>query len=585
MVRAWFLFILMGCWNLAGFSASKLMLFGNEMDTLCAQNYGKGQMEYTFVASPEGGSPDYTYKWDTQGLVPFYPFDHSDPRVLAVDASLLTYYNEITTKHLTCTVTDQDMQTASYTWTLVIIPHLGKDKIFPDLPALISQDAKTLLIQPRIKGGTYLPNFNGIAAKDTMDLASLGIGYKTVYYEFSHDGCVNRTLASFMVYSEDSASTYRITTSGVNPSALPYKQKSALLLTSKGDPQFDPTDIFQNYIVRSSNGLTNAQVRTWYYETDTLYFHPKLRGSEHLDLLCIDYLGRVLKLPLDLAVAPPTYSIKGTALNHRATPVAGTVAAYVKVGNELDLVSTTAILPDGSFAFYDLPRASYVLQALPDSAGYLPTYYVKAPTWQKAYVLPLTGHTSSIDILVASPMASQGVLSLQGILRTSVSDSLLPFAIGYQPIVLYDAQRRAVAWSKTDSLGRFSFAQLPEGTYTVALEVPGVLAQHTFFLSSTQGQWQELSVERGHWREELLEKAEETATFCPHPITGTSTLPIEGEELTEITVFNTLGQTVAQHRLQAPTTFVIHRQAYAAGVYTVMLRNNNGSRKVKFAVE
>lgn len=207
-------------------------------------------------------------------------------------------------------------------------------------------------------------------------------------------------------------------------------------------------------------------------------------------------------------------SIKGVVNDILAqTPLsAGEVSLYmVRSGPYLNMGSVP-VGTDGSYCFPKAPLADYVLLARPDPAAFpdaLLTYYSSTLDWAQADTLNLRKAAEGINIDLLSvppPLDGDGIIA--GALESDVPDEELVDeesrvltrkrvkgagvslsrqrfrAKGTEDEVYYEF----VAYTVTDENGEFSFGSLPDDTYLINIQYPGVPMDQSSELLLTLGE-------------------------------------------------------------------------------------------------
>ena len=207
-------------------------------------------------------------------------------------------------------------------------------------------------------------------------------------------------------------------------------------------------------------------------------------------------------------------SIKGVVNDVMAeTPLsAGEVSLYmVRSGPYLNMGSVP-VGTDGSYNFPKAPLAAYVLLARPDAVAFpdaLLTYYSSTLDWAQADTLILRNPAEGVNINLLSippPLDGDGVIA--GALESDVPDEEL---VDEESRVLTrkrvkgagvslsrqrfrgkgtedDVYYEFVAHTVTDENGEFSFGSLPDDTYLINIQYPGVPMDQSSELLLTLGE-------------------------------------------------------------------------------------------------
>lgn len=146
----------------------------------------------------------------------------------------------------------------------------------------------------------------------------------------------------------------------------------------------------------------------------------------------------------------------------------------------------------GYYWFSPVLSGEYIVKAelTPGSAQagrYFPTYAIRSVLWQNADPVSLYGDLFDADIkLVAKPNIGTGPCSIRGrVIHTSDPTTLNGEPASQTPVFLTDDLYRFLDFTLSDSLGVFSFLNLPYGTYYLIPDASGLFyTQDTAILSS-----------------------------------------------------------------------------------------------------
>jgi len=158
-----------------------------------------------------------------------------------------------------------------------------------------------------------------------------------------------------------------------------------------------------------------------------------------------------------------------------------------------------ALTAGGTYMFEDVPLADYIISADPfDRENLLPTYHIQAIQWDFATVLELNNDTANIDVQVepVPGVQDQGQGSLMGDVFTDFPDDQgrlearrrvqrVGCALrrrrgqgrpgrGNGRVEMDDDGFELFSYQTTDDEGQFTFENLPEGTYRLFIEYPGI---------------------------------------------------------------------------------------------------------------
>jgi uncharacterized delta-60 repeat protein len=143
-----------------------------------------------------------------------------------------------------------------------------------------------------------------------------------------------------------------------------------------------------------------------------------------------------------------------------------------------NVVSLDTCLVDTGYYHFDnvAPGNYYILgELIPSSPGwghYLPTYYGDAINWDSATMIRLGHAVNPYDIhLVQSSAMIAGKGAITGSVNTDYKIDGAESGVPGITVFLFDPGKQALAYSKTNDNGAFSFNDIAFGSYTVYPEV------------------------------------------------------------------------------------------------------------------
>ena len=156
-------------------------------------------------------------------------------------------------------------------------------------------------------------------------------------------------------------------------------------------------------------------------------------------------------------------------------------------------VSTIVPRDDGSYVFHDIPPGNYLMYLVseyyPNTIG---TYYKDAVFWNEADTLSLDGDTlSNINLTLLELIAQlDGQDTLMGNVSYGIIDggksitSVTGEPVKKVKVILIKKDKASdnniVAWVYTDDQGNFVFENVPDGTYTLIVDIPGLPMASTY---------------------------------------------------------------------------------------------------------
>ncbi len=183
------------------------------------------------------------------------------------------------------------------------------------------------------------------------------------------------------------------------------------------------------------------------------------------------------------------FSVDGTVTNSAGSPVSGGVVSIIDITDFSNATSTT-ISSEGRFDITDVPSGEYTLLAIPTDGSLVPTYLGgQSPVLNPSATfetINVRGNVTGVAIAVADKPTSaiDGItgsaeIVFQAIATAGRSKIVEGRVANGDPVpntlvVLYDANGEFVASATTDADGFVTFSELPDGEYTLTVEIPGV---------------------------------------------------------------------------------------------------------------
>lgn len=145
--------------------------------------------------------------------------------------------------------------------------------------------------------------------------------------------------------------------------------------------------------------------------------------------------------------------------------------------------------PSGYFQYYDFGEVelgSYIVKAYVDpddpiAPDYLPTYYGNVVEWNEATVINTPSNQWYFNItmddgqmLTGSGTINGLVYEGDGLLSTGGNDRNPGDPISNVSVLLFDEFENSITHTLTDANGKYSFTELPFGTYKIVVEIVGV---------------------------------------------------------------------------------------------------------------
>ena len=170
--------------------------------------------------------------------------------------------------------------------------------------------------------------------------------------------------------------------------------------------------------------------------------------------------------------------------------LSGVVNLYALEGDGANLIESTTFASaniGAYFSFEDLTPGDYLIQAIldpniPESEDYLPTYHFSAEFWDEADMITLPGNQNAFYSIMLIPVDPDGagpgtigggVFDEEGFWGGHGGDERNNPMADVE-VILHNGADVPVAYTMTGPDGTFSFDDLPYGTYTIYVEIPGV---------------------------------------------------------------------------------------------------------------
>ena len=190
---------------------------------------------------------------------------------------------------------------------------------------------------------------------------------------------------------------------------------------------------------------------------------------------------------------PTVYSVSGTVYDTTgATAPQGTwieLWQYNVNAASMLLLRDTSVDANGDYFFANVPYGQYAVRSVPNPfqlPGHATTYYVNTGYWENAVLLHTicdTNYVADVDLVgVGNLLGSgsiNGYLASYGIVRSSYPAPDVD--------VYLDLNGTPIAHTRSDANGNYDFQNVPAGTYTIKVDVPGVgmISTHTLTMTAS----------------------------------------------------------------------------------------------------
>ncbi len=200
----------------------------------------------------------------------------------------------------------------------------------------------------------------------------------------------------------------------------------------------------------------------------------KVHCDESNNIKYVEYLSSVF----------PLFTLSGRVFSSDGiTPInSGTISMILRdsYNHLFNFYETTLIHNDGYFRFSAMPYLSFLIYADPNPMQYpyhIPTYYGDEIKWQNAHSVLLNSDSSIVIKL------QNDSLLLQNPGNGNLSGTIMPYS-GQKSIALNADKVKVIleenaggttkAHAHTDSNGQYSISGIPNGSYKVYIEIPGL---------------------------------------------------------------------------------------------------------------
>lgn len=291
---------------------------------------------------------------------------------------------------------------------------------------------------------------------------------------------------------------------------------------------------------------------------------------------------------------------------YQTIPITSGVAELIRkdgsLPTDMTLVQTVNINPtSGEFIFFELPAANYIIKVLGDTTMYncAATYYNLTAQWQLAQELTIASScfdSAYVDIDLIELPSNSGTGAVNG--RLVEGSGLFNKApgepLGDIDITLNQSPGGTImAATTTDSLGYFTFINLPMGTYTVYADMMGYdVTLQTIDINATTPSYDVVLC--SDTAIDMIDMCEMTVTsvnkvvatnklkIYPNPAKDVVNIVYNGNEALNLEVTDITGKRVMSQTLKTKTIDV---STLNQGLYFVHLYNQQNDFVQKLVVE
>jgi len=272
----------------------------------------------------------------------------------------------------------------------------------------------------------------------------------------------------------------------------------------------------------------------------------------------------------------------------------GFAYAYKEVNGVITDIYSEMIDTLGYYLFYPMAQAEYFVKVEPSPSSsyfstYIPTYYGDVALWEDAVLINLDDnlYTADINLIPITETPSGPGLIAGEIVHGSSNKSNTP-AVDIQ-IMLADEQGEFVGLFYSDDEGKFEFAALPFGTYTLFAEVMGIeMTPKDFTLTEEDAEVNDILMimtdDEIHFGPNNIESIylDDVSNVYPNPIINRLRLDIGIKRPTSIRVniYNQVGQSVQleQFSIDHRQTIEINTSDLKAGMYFLEIISDDNYR-------
>ncbi|MFD1551572.1 hypothetical protein DNU06_03295 [Putridiphycobacter roseus] len=261
------------------------------------------------------------------------------------------------------------------------------------------------------------------------------------------------------------------------------------------------------------------------------------------------------------------------------------------------LIADAIVSPNNAYSFSPIAEASYLLRAVPSNmTDVVATYYPNNIAWQNATVIatdPLvTTNTYDISPFLSINLTGSGTVNgTLGYGPNGFTKANTVLAEGVE-VFLKGETNSIYAQAETDVNGLYSFDHVPDGNYSILINIPGYeqISSYDFVVNATDNSFNGLDflIDDG----EIFKSAflatkkydQTTLTVYPNPTTGKISIELPNE-LSKFTanVYSQLGQVVWSQTFDNHQSNVLNADLsdLPNGIYYVKLQADNAAYHLK----
>jgi len=306
--------------------------------------------------------------------------------------------------------------------------------------------------------------------------------------------------------------------------------------------------------------------------------------------------------------------ITGRVINADGTPMPEgmvKVFGYTRFQRS-PLSDSTLINASGEYLLKNIPFGRYIIYAIPGTSSNpdaVPTYYPSGSNWQDAEQLLIFSvePKTHIDIQLKEIPQNTGTSTLGGLVFESDTTSVFKStnAVQAKPVkkanVVLIGKTKAwdnvIDYTETDDYGNFSFLNIPDGNYTIIVDIPGMPHSSYYDVSVSGGQLimnldhlvgeEEISALYGTSVIPDAEEIPEDIVVFPNPCTGILFIhnTYRNPESLQAEIFNLSGALMVKKSLNPKTRInTLDTSILQKGVYLLRIQCGAISHQMKILV-
>lgn len=280
----------------------------------------------------------------------------------------------------------------------------------------------------------------------------------------------------------------------------------------------------------------------------------------------------------------------------------GTLKAELKIGGQSTEGSVNLIKKDiyGNMALSKTKQTKsgktefktitgcYLLKATKTDET-LDSYFPNVTMWEEALQIeqPIWNDTTFVITVQPKPTMPEGMCEVSGVISLkSAKGTRRSASMAIYDLYLKDKKERIIAHTQNDAQGKYTFQQIPFGSYQVLLNIENypMKSVHEVILTAKTPKLSDIDYEISKDAVEaksalgIFAMDSIPLTFYPNPVTNILYLPTSAVG-NQVKIYNLTGQCVYMHLLVNNRMDV---STLPSGVYLIQIEHNNQIQKGKF---